>query len=363
MLKIQKKLKKRKKQNWSLIFISVSVVLLFLFLILMEMNHTRMKVLQNSSQENETYLEILMNSSSEIAESKGENLSDVLMRQMHETFSVSASSYMVAAKNDEIFWLMDEEITNNYAGSSLERYLKSDKNQKQKLEEAENSFQVTLEDKENYIVSLAEMTDRDDNKITIAIIENSDYLLKHIFFDTLQIHILFYFILLSISFLSVVVYLVYRERDKVQEIEQLKIDSSTDRLQIEELEDRMFSNSQERHMGDSIFFPVELVEEVVDKLTVEQRKNSVRLIIKAGDIGEKALMQLAVMIERMKLKKCLCCFLGNNTFLILLLNRNENTAESFVQQLFAQYELNFGTAIFHVEYFIEPLEKEKHHAI
>lgn len=359
MAKMKKRLKKSSWHNWILVFISVSVVILFLVLVCIEMNNTRVKILQSYSQKNEEYLKLLIQNSEELAESSGENLDDVLKRQIRDNFLVSASSFMIASKNDEIFWVMDEEITNSYLGGSLLKFWEDSKREKDRTG---NFFRVTLEE-ENYVVTQTEISDYDNNKITIAIIEKNEYLIKHIFFDTLQIHIVIYFVLLGISFLTIIIYLVYREIDNVKEIEQLKKDSTTDRLQIEQLEDRMFLDSQKERTGESIFFPLELVEEVIEKLSKEQRRNSIRIVIKAKDVDEKALMQLAVMIERMKVKKCLSCFLGEKTFLILLLNRNEHTAESFVQQLFAQYELNFGTDIFHVDYVIEPLEKEEHNAV
>lgn len=322
--------KKKQRPSKYLIVMSVVLSVLCTCLMVFDVVTCRETNLVNACLEKEKYLQAMAYS--------GNYETEGIIDYIKETYMTSASDYCFVAVDGELVFVRDDNYTESLEETNLKKHFDIS-NRTQKIEGCKKAYVVTSEGSVwNLIchdIKLAEQT------MTLGICVRNEFLVSTGDFDILLQHSVLYMVLFSIAFIVSIVFLSSREKEnRLMEI-KLTEQLQENRRLIERLGERLEAQSEMEYQKENGFCTREVVSQIMDKLTAEQKEKSRKLVIRMKETSSASIVKYSVLLERMKVNKCVCCLWEEDTFLVLLLNTDEHGANNFVKNFLLQYQKMF----------------------
>ncbi|MBE5882323.1 MAG: hypothetical protein E7289_08475 [Lachnospiraceae bacterium] len=322
--------KKRKRPSKYLVVMSVVLSVLCMGLLVFDVLQCREANLQEICLEKESYLEAMAYS--------GNFAPEALIDYIKETYPTSASDYGFVAVDDEILFMRDDNYTKSLKETDTRAYFGISEHSA-KVEGSRNAYAVFLSGTPWYVIFHEEIVQ--DKEITVGICISREYLISQSDFDILLQHSVLYLALFSVAFVVSVFFLAHREKENENMENELKEQLVENRRLIERLGERLEAQSGTDYQRENGFCRREIVEQIMQKLTPEQKEKSRKITVRMKENTPQAIVNYSVLLERMKVNKSVCCLWENEEFLILLLNTDEEGATNFVKQFLLQYQKMF----------------------
>lgn len=339
-------------QNRIIIMLVTVLCLTFLALSTIDIIHNRERSLTIYSTLKEEEGTMLMRESTRLLEYSEKPLEEILITIIQDSYVTSASSYCFVAVDDRIIFLRDERKTS----LSLQQFLDLSSDKLEYLDyPAKNTIHTVLGDNQKYVISLFK-AEQDGKTITLGICTRTDYIVKRYEADLLIQHILLYNLLLIIGFVTAMFYLMRQNKNQKDTIHQITDEMVRNRKLIEVLNEESDNQSNQKlNDKNSGFLTKNTVEEMLQILTREQKKKCTRIVIEIESWDVNTLVQFAIMLERIKIRKSVSCLWKDGEFLVILLNCNQIEVENYVKQLQNQYENEFQDKVANIRFRIEQL--------
>lgn len=253
-----------------------------------------------------------------------EDTSGQIIEFIDKNFNTSASVYCIVSDGDEIVFVKDKQTTSKLKDSSYSKY----------MADIENG-------NEKYIVSTAASK---LNDVMITIVSKEEYIVKQGKYDLLIQHVHLYSILFALACVAIAYFQMRRRKRLAREIGNLHEEMAVDRKHIESLVDKK-NNEQNADMNNksSGFMSKKTMEAIVNLLTDKQKNACCKIMLKVSN--EDELLKMVVLLDRTSKKGCISCLYEENTFMIILLNANNDDAKIFISTLDAGYRKSFQETI------------------
>lgn len=325
----QTKTKKNRPSKY-LVVMSIVLSVLCMVLLVVDVIQCREANLIQSCKEKESYLEAMAYS--------GNYDPEGIIAYIEQEYPTSASDYCFVALDEEILFMRDENFTKSLTEENVQAYFGISKHTP-KIDECKNSYSVLLNGAPWYVI-FREMT-VDGQKLMLGICSSENYLISESDFDILMQHSVLYMALFSIAFIVSVFFLSHREKENAAMEQQLTEQLVENRRLIERLGERLEAQSSMDYRRENGFCSKDVVIGIMEKLTQEQREKSQKIEIKLNETKPQTVVKYSVLLERMKVNKSVCCLWDDETFLVLLLNTDENGASNFIKQFLLEYQKMF----------------------
>ena len=351
-----KKIKVEKKKNNvvsnKLIGISIALSVLCIALALVDMLSCLKQNLVVYSENQETYISEVLSDCSDDSETTKEVV-DNIVRKVQKEYNTTASNFTFIAVGEKLIFLQDETVTDTMTEYNINRFLNT--NSASTLDESLwDTMVTTLANGNTVLVSKNTVTVGDD-EITFGICTRQKYAIQRSNFDVLIQHLLLYMVLYSISFITTVVYLVYKEKESLVIKRQLEEKVVENRLLIEKLENKIEQSAakgQEVHYG---FTNKKTIIDIMDSLEGDRRLATQKIYISTLDMSVENVVRYAVVLDRMKLPKTVMCLWEEDKYLALMLNADKDEAKNYARQFILQYQSIYGEDIEETKITIEGL--------
>lgn len=321
---------KKHRPSKYLIIMSIVLSVLCMVLLVFDVLQCREANLRRSCLEKETYLEAMAYS--------GNYAMEDIVEYIKQKYPTSASDYCFVAVDEEIVFMRDENFTKSLTEENVQAYFGMSKHTP-KVEGCKNSYSVRIGGAPWYVIFHEENVDGQELLLGMCISEN--YLISESDFDILLQHSVLYMALFSIAFVVSVFFLSHREKENAQMEEQLTRQLVENRRLIERLGERLEAQAGMDYQRENGFCSREVVVQVMENLTPQQRDKSRKIEIRMKETQPQAIVKYSVLLERMKVNKSVCCLWDDDTFLVILLNTDENGASNFIKQFLLEYQKMF----------------------
>ncbi len=325
----QTKMKKKRPSKY-LIIMSVVLSVLCMVLLVFDVLQCREANLVQSCKEKETYLDAMAYS--------GNYDPEGIIKYIKQEYPTSASDYCFVAVDEEILFMRDENFTKSLTEENVQAYFGISEHTP-KVEGCRSSYSVLLNGAPWYVIFHEETIN--GQKLLLGICSSENYLISESDFDILMQHSVLYMALFSIAFIVSVVFLSHREKENAAMEQQLTEQLVENRRLIERLGERLEAQSGMDYQRENGFCTREVVAQIMEKLTPQQREKSQKIEVKMNATEPQAIVKYSVLLERMKVNKSVCCLWDDDTFLVLLLNTDENGASNFIKQFLLEYQKMF----------------------
>ncbi len=321
---------KKNRPSKYLIIMSIVLSVLCMVLLVVDVLQCREANLVQSCQEKETYLEAMAYSGNYEAEK--------IIAYIKQEYPTSASDYCFVAVDEEILFMRDENFTKGLDEENVQAYLGISEHTP-KVEECRSSYSVLLGGTPWYVI-MHEIT-VDDRTLLLGICSSETYLISESDFDILLQHSVLYMALFSVAFITSVFFLSHREKENELMEQQLTDQLVENRRLIERLGERLEAQSSMEYRRVNGFCSKDIIVDIMERLTPEKREKSQKIEIKVNETNPQTMVRYSVLLERMKVSKSVCCLWEDDTFLVLLLNTDENGASNFIKQFLLEYQKMF----------------------
>ncbi len=320
----------RQRPSKYLIIMSIILSVLCMVLLVFDVIQCREANLRQSCKEKETYLDAMLYS--------GNYTADGIIAYIESEYPTSASDYCFIAVDEEIIFIRDVNFTKGLTENDLQAYFGISEHTP-KVEGCKNAYSVLLGGASWYVMYRKAIVD--EKEMVIGICSSESYLISEGDFDILMQHSVLYMALFSVAFVVSVFFLSHREKENAAMEEKLTQQLVENRRLIERLGERLEAQTGMDYQRENGFCAREVFEGVMEKLTQEQRLRSRKLEIRMRNTSPEAIVKYSVLLERMKVSKSICCLWDDDTFLVLLLNTDENGASNFIKQFLLEYQKMF----------------------
>lgn len=335
---------KKKITSKLVLFFSVVLSIAGLFLVLLELYNFRKGFIKQYNKNTGAYLEVLMANGAYAAKQSGIAYTDGVIRTIESEFPTSAKTFCMVGENNKILFLRDKTKTEELFDTTVEEYIGYDDGAYRTVPKIVSESQY-LEDGQRFWVTRADsMTDT--GIVTIAICTQEAYLLSTADFKVLQQHVVLYFGLLTAAFITSVVVLRHRVKEKEKRENELSGKLTESRTIIEQLVKKLESReNSETVSGEGCYYPRSIVERVLAELTREQRRKSRKVMIHLENSDAVVLVRMSVLLERMLNGTGLFCLWTETEFQVIMLNAEPENVNNFAKQLVLQYRIMFQKEI------------------
>lgn len=321
---------KKNRPSKYLIIMSIVLSVLCMVLLVFDVLQCREANLVQSCKEKETYLEAMAYS--------GNYNPDQIVAYIEQEYPTSASDYCFVALDEEILFMRDENFTKSLDEKNVLAYLGISEHTP-KMEECAGSYSVLLGGAPWYVI-MHEMT-VGEQKLLLGICSSETYLISESDFDILLQHSVLYMALFSVAFVVSVFFLSHREKENEEMEQQLTKQLVENRRLIERLGERLEAQSSMDYRRENGFCSKEVIVGIMEKLSPQQREKSQKVEIKVNEMNSQTMVKYSVLLERMKVSKSVCCLWEEDTFLVILLNTDENGASNFIKQFLLEHQKMF----------------------
>ncbi len=175
-------------------------------------------------------------------------------------------------------------------------------------------------------------------------------------FDILLQHLVLYLVLLSIAFITSVIYLNFRDKENIRIEAELNNKLIENRILIERLGDKI-DNQNNSDITDRSggFYTEEVIEQVISSLTEEQKEKSRKVTIKFSNNDLQLAVRYSVLLERMRVTKSIFCLREEDEILVVMLNTEEDGVNNFAKQFIMQYQNMFQSDVKDTKIIIDKL--------
>ena len=309
---------------------SVVLSVLCMGLLLFDVMQCREANLAQSCKEKETYLKAMAYS--------GNYEPEAIIGYIKQEYPTSASDYCFVAVDEKILFMRDENFTKSLDEENVQAYFGISKHTP-KVSGCANSYSVLLNKAPWYVIFFEKNVG--NQKLMLGICSSETYLISEIDFDILLQHSVLYMALFSVAFIVSVFFLSHREKENAEMEQKLTEQLVENRRLIERLGERLEAQSSMDYRRENGFCTKDVIVGIMEKLTPEQRAKSQKIEIKITEINPQAIVRYSVLLERMKVSKTVCCLWEDDTFLVLLLNTDEDGATNFIKQFLLEYQKMF----------------------
>ena len=309
---------------------SVVFSVLCMMFIILDVRECQEANLRQACKEKEAYLQAIAYSGNYAAED--------LIVYIQQEYPTSASDYCFVALDEEFVFLRDSNYTKGLTEDNLYAYFGISEHTP-KVEGCKNAYSIQLGSMPWYVMLWE--TEVNGQELTVGICTSRDYLISEADFDVLLQHSVLYMALFSISFIVSVVFLARREKENEEMEKQLTDQLMENRKLIERLGEQLDAQSSTDYQRENGFCSREVVAQIMEKLTFVQRLKSHKLEIRMKEVTPDAVVRYSVLLERMKVGKSVCCLWEEDTFLVLLLNTDEDGCANFITHFLLEYQKMF----------------------
>lgn len=303
----------------------------------------------------ESYLKMLITNGSYKANEVEGSIVDGIVVAIENEFPTSASFYCIVAVDDEIVFLRDKSVTSNTHDVMFSEYLNLETDNSILVTDYGRSLISELDNGNKYLIS-KENIDTGNEVITIAICTDAEYMMKNGNFDILLQHLVLYLVLLSIAFITSVIYLNFRDKENIRIEAELNNKLIENRILIERLGDKI-DNQNNSDITDRSggFYTEEVIEQVISSLTEEQKEKSRKVTIKFSNNDLQLAVRYSVLLERMRVTKSIFCLREEDEILVVMLNTEEDGVNNFAKQFIMQYQNMFQSDVKDTKIIIDKL--------
>ncbi len=346
---------KKKKNNKSITIMSIILSLICLVLSLIDVYSCIKSNLVSYSNSMESYLEVLITNGSYRADEMKSTVVEGIEDSVEREFPTSASVYCVIAIDDEVVFLRDKSVTSGIHDLVIDEYLNVGDSNISLETTRRKSVISEFSNGNRYLIS-KETISTGNEKITVAICTDLEYMIKSENFDILIQHLVLYLVLLSIAFVTSVIYLNFKDRENIRIEEELNKKLIENRILIERLGDKIDSqNNSDVTERNGSFYTEEVVEEVISALTEEQKEKSRKIVIRFSDNNMQLAVRYSVLLERMRVNNSIFCLKDDNEITVIMLNTDEEGVNNFARQFVVQYQNMFQSDIVDTKIVIDKL--------
>lgn len=287
----------------------------------------------------EMYLEAMIDDGGYRADSFGKPIEEGLIDFIKTDYPTSASTYCFVGVNGELKFVKDENSTSKLDDKYIVDYFNIDEDT-QTVDTAYGYTVNPVVDGERWFVSMYDIN-TDDRIVTVGICTNENFVIEGGNFDIMFQHIMLYMILFSIAFVVSTIFLSHKEKQNVKMEEEITNQLVENRMLIDRLGEKIELQANNDYNRDSGFCTRKVVEQVMMKLSPEQKNNTMKIYIKLETKEPHLIVRFSVLLERMRVGKSVCCLWEDDEFLVLMLNTDEENANNFVKQFLLQYQNMF----------------------
>ncbi len=334
--------KKKNRPSKYLIIMSVALSILCIGLLVFDVVQCRETNLAQICSEKESYLQSMVRS--------GDYDADGLIAYIQEEYPTSASDYCFVAKDGQLVFVRDDNMTKNLKETGVRAYF-GIKDQRMESIKGGAVYPAYFNGGEWYVICHNEETDAE--MLMVGICVNKEYLIAGGDFDVLLQHSFLYMALFSIAFIVSIIFLSHREKENALMEQKLTTQLTENRRLIERLGDRLEAQSGMDYQRENGFCNKEVVAKVMGQLTPEQKERCYKVRITLEKTEPQAYVRLSVLLERMKVNKSICCLWNEAEFLVILLNTDEDGASNFIKQFLLEYQKMFRSDVKDVAISIE----------
>ncbi|WP_310602466.1 hypothetical protein [Anaerosporobacter sp.] len=343
------------------IFIVIPILLFLVFVICTYLDVSSIEekaVLQYASQNN-SYLKLFV---TQFVDEDGEDTvtEETIISNIKEKFPTSSSMFLVLYQGEEIIFVRDETMTNKIVAMESQERSELQVIKKDVLSNTiDDTYEVVLKNKSKYIISVASI-ETGEEPFVLVLCTTENYYKKLFNMSAFEIHFMFYLFVFAVLFLLVTVYLYYQKRGILKERDTYKKQLVESRLKMEQLEGQLLQTPKYTLPYISFgYVEKRIVEEIMEELTRKQKKKSMKVTITLKEATREEISNFVVCLERNRIENCISCLWSKDTFVLLLLNRKEETADSYVKQLLICYKENFKDILNSIECSMERLESKQ----
>ncbi len=322
--------KKKQRPSKYLIIMSVVLSVLCICLMVFDVISCRETNLVNICLEKERYLKAMAYS--------GNYETEEIISYIEEQYMTSASDYCFVAVDGELVFVRDENYTRSLKETKMKKHF-----------DLSNRTKVVEGCQEAYVIAadggvwslICQNIKLEEHTLTLGICVRNDHLIATGDFDILLQHSVIYMVLFSIAFIVSIVFLSSREKENQLMETKLTEQLRENRRLIERLGERLEAQSEMDYQRENGFCTKEVIVQIMERLTPEQKEKSRKISIRMKETAPQAIVQYSVLLERMKISKCVCCLWEEDLFLVLLLNTDEQGANNYIKHFLLQYQKMF----------------------
>lgn len=322
--------RKKNRPSKYLIIMSIALSLLCMGLIVFDAIECREVNLRQKCKEKEAYLQALAYS--------GNFAEEDMIAYIQQQYPTSASDYCFVALDEEIVFLRDDNFTNGLTENNMLAYFGISEHTP-KVEGCANAYLVQMGGAPWYVLFWE--TTVEERELAVGICISRSHLISENDFDILLQHSVLYMALFAVAFIVSVVFLSRREKENEEMEEQLTRQLVENRRLIERLGEQLDAQSSTDYQRENGFCSREVVAQIVERLTPLQRIKSQKIEIRMKEVTPEAIVRYSVLLERMKVSKCVCCLWEEDTFLVLLLNTDKDGCTNFITHFLLEYQKMF----------------------
>lgn len=329
---------KKKKTEKKLIALSVVVTILCLVLTYLEVTSCRSKILEHHGKHLLQQMELLEETAELRSESNAVSYSDALISLIQERTETNSRHFSVVCRNEELLYLRDRTMTLEYHDKNPRQFFMEEEpvpNAKGELR------QGSFLDGEQYVYAVGAKETK-EGVVTLAICTQREYVWKETDADILYQRLFVYLGLTLLAYVASVSWLANAYRRQKTEDENLNEQLTKNRVLIDKLVNKLDARMSGALVDeDGGLYSREIVEQVMDTMTPEQKKRSYCLMIDLQEESPDLLVRLSVVLDRLLTGGSICCLWEKNQFRAVLMNVEEEVAITLSKQLIMQYQRMF----------------------
>ena len=314
---------KKRKYRFIIATSAICLGIILLLLLILDINNTVNKALALYNDNQNTLANILMKTAVAQVQNESNELKDIIVLSINESFPTSSSTYCILAKNDGIIFLKDENTSSTLIDEKISSYF--------------NGNNLASRDNQTYIISTSSTQYHGDN-YKLVICTRVNYLVKQMKFNELRLHGLGYFVIYGVILLIIIILLFYKLRSDEKRKENLKEEAKNNRMIIEKLENDKTKNYINSDLdGVYSFYSRSIVDEVIACMSEQEKKKCIEIDIIIEKLKMEHFILITAILGRIKEGGSLACYWEDNQFKVLLFDTDKEEVQGFIDRFMSKY--------------------------
>lgn len=318
--------KKRRLEILGAVMILLGMNLMCLY----ELHRYRSNIFDLTAQDQHAYLKLMRSHVNQ-----AEALDQAIMKVFEEEFHTNSRYFGFLVKNEELLYFRDDNSLKN-AQDLMSQTTDVQVNQ------GNGYDMITLAGGANYLLT-AQTIRQGEDTYTIGILQEETYILERTQFISYARHTILFQVLATLALLVLVLQLSRITQRQANEIAEWKLTEQENRTLIERLLQDI-KIARKSHIEDTVFgfLSKRQFARLLTKLNDEQQHKCqlIRIYVLKDDPAIR--IQLAAILQRMDILKCVSCEWHVKEFCVLALHVDALQMEQILRYIITSYQRDFG---------------------
>lgn len=298
--------------------------IVFVVLLLNDLNRVTEKSL-NTYRENQNNLANLMVNTAVLqAQSKSDELENVLKNEIKDNFPTSSSVYCIIAKDNQIVFLKDENTTSTLGDETLSGLF--------------DKKNTSSRDNKRYQLSTAEIQYKGVN-YTLAVCAKENYLIDKLDLTEVKLHYIGYFVVYGMILTIIIIGSFRLLGTREKKLINLENEIKNSRITIDRLENdkkKNYTNSEREDVYS--FYNRSIVDEVIKEMSQEGKAKCILIDITVENLKMEHFVMITAILGRIKVGKSISCYWEENQFKVLLFDSGMEEVQNFIHLFINKYK-------------------------